>query len=74
MGNGQTRVRDPHANFSGRSNDVSNVVDLGRKLILSGWSNVNYVLNDVKNPIRTLKEYRINIYYSTLKALLHFNS
>ena len=21
----------------------------------SGWSNVNYVLNDVKNPIRTLK-------------------
>ena len=21
----------------------------------AGWSNVNYVLNDVKNPIRTLK-------------------
>ena len=21
----------------------------------SGWSNLNYVLNDVKNPIRTLK-------------------
>ena len=21
----------------------------------SGWSNVNYVLNDVKNPVRTLK-------------------
>ena len=21
----------------------------------SGWQNVNYVLNDVKNPVRTLK-------------------
>ena len=21
----------------------------------NGWSNVNYVLNDVKNPVRTLK-------------------
>ena len=21
----------------------------------AGWSNVNYVLNDVKNPVRTLK-------------------
>ncbi|TFY64040.1 hypothetical protein EVG20_g6076 [Dentipellis fragilis] len=55
---GGTRVQDPHANFrnafagSSRSGN-----DAPFKVIFSysGWSNVNYVMNNVRNPVRTLK-------------------
>ncbi|KAH9895844.1 amino acid transporter [Cubamyces lactineus] len=55
---GHTRVQDPYANFrnafAGSSNS-SNDATLKVLYTYSGWSRLNYVLNDVKNPVRTLK-------------------
>ncbi|OSD05040.1 amino acid transporter [Trametes coccinea BRFM310] len=58
---GKTAVADPHANFrnafAGSSNSSNDYATAMFKVLYSyiGWSNVNYVLNNVKNPIRTLK-------------------
>ncbi|CDO71025.1 hypothetical protein BN946_scf184844.g29 [Trametes cinnabarina] len=58
---GHTRVPDPHANFrhafAGSSNSSNDYATATFKVLnaYAGWSNVNYVLNNVKNPVRTLK-------------------
>ncbi|KAI0365762.1 amino acid transporter [Pilatotrama ljubarskyi] len=58
---GHTRVADPHANFrhafAGSSNSSNDYATATFKVLnaYAGWSNVNYVLNNVKNPVRTLK-------------------
>jgi len=58
---GKTRVRNPHANFqnafAGSSHSSNDYATAMFKVLFAynGWSGVNYVLNDVKNPIRTLK-------------------
>ncbi|KAJ6585396.1 amino acid permease-domain-containing protein [Mycena capillaripes] len=58
---GKTHIEDPHANFrdafAGSSHSSNDYATATFKVLFaySGWSNVNYVLNDVKNPIRTLK-------------------
>ncbi|KAI0047897.1 amino acid transporter [Auriscalpium vulgare] len=58
---GGTRVEHPHANFhdafAGSSHHSSDYATATFKVLnaYAGWSNVNYVLNDVKNPVRTLK-------------------
>ncbi|KAJ7755092.1 high affinity methionine permease [Mycena olivaceomarginata] len=58
---GKTHIQDPHANFrnafAGSSQSGNDYATATFKVLFaySGWSNVNYVLNDVKNPIRTLK-------------------
>ncbi|KAJ7439224.1 amino acid transporter [Mycena latifolia] len=58
---GKTHIQDPHVNFrdafSGSSHSSNDYATATFKVLFaySGWSNVNYVLNDVKNPIRTLK-------------------
>ncbi|KAJ7701440.1 amino acid transporter [Mycena rosella] len=58
---GKTHIRDPHVNFrdafAGSSHSSNDYATATFKVLFaySGWSNVNYVLNDVKNPIRTLK-------------------
>ncbi|KIM84444.1 hypothetical protein PILCRDRAFT_818003 [Piloderma croceum F 1598] len=58
---GKTRVQDPHANFrnafAGSSHSSNDYATATFKVLnaYAGWSNVNYVLNDVKNPVRTLK-------------------
>ncbi|KAI0317437.1 high affinity methionine permease [Amylostereum chailletii] len=58
---GHTRVKDPHANFrdafAGSSTSGNDYATAMFKILFtySGWSNINYVLNDVKKPIRTLK-------------------
>ncbi|KAI0330740.1 amino acid transporter [Cubamyces sp. BRFM 1775] len=58
---GHTRVQDPHANFrnafAGSSNSSNDYATATFKVLnaYAGWSNVNYVLNNVKNPVRTLK-------------------
>ncbi|KAJ7149056.1 amino acid transporter [Mycena crocata] len=58
---GKTRIKDPHVNFrdafAGSSHSSNDYATATFKVLFaySGWSNVNYVLNDVKNPIRTLK-------------------
>ncbi|KAI0037186.1 amino acid transporter [Vararia minispora EC-137] len=58
---GGTRVQDPHANFRdafvGSSHSSNDYATATFKVLnaYAGWSNVNYVLNDVKDPIRTLK-------------------
>ncbi|KAI0044682.1 high affinity methionine permease [Auriscalpium vulgare] len=58
---GKTRIEDPHANFRhafvGSSHSSNDYATATFKVLYaySGWSNVNYVLNDVKNPVRTLK-------------------
>lgn len=58
---GHTRVKEPHANFrdafAGSSHSSGDYATAMFKVInaYGGWSNVNYILNDVKNPVRTLK-------------------
>ncbi|KAI0667184.1 high affinity methionine permease [Trametes maxima] len=58
---GHTRVQDPHANFrdafAGSSHSSNDYATATFKVLnaYAGWSNVNYVLNNVKNPVRTLK-------------------
>ncbi|KAF8816854.1 high affinity methionine permease [Phlegmacium glaucopus] len=58
---GKTHVQDPHANFrnafAGSSHSSNDYATAMFKVLnaYAGWSNVNYVLNDVKNPVRTLK-------------------
>ncbi|KAH9478194.1 High-affinity methionine permease [Psilocybe cubensis] len=58
---GKTRIHDPHANFrdafSGSSHSSNDYATATFKVLnaYAGWSNVNYVMNDVKNPVRTLK-------------------
>ncbi|KAJ6583989.1 amino acid transporter [Mycena vulgaris] len=58
---GRTHIKDPHVNFrdafAGSSTSSNDYATATFKVLFaySGWSNVNYVLNDVKNPIRTLK-------------------
>ncbi|EIW82051.1 amino acid transporter [Coniophora puteana RWD-64-598 SS2] len=58
---GHTRIADPHANFrnafAGSSNSSNDYATAMFKVLnaYSGWSNVNYVLNNVRNPVRTLK-------------------
>ncbi|KAI0261883.1 high affinity methionine permease [Gloeopeniophorella convolvens] len=58
---GKTRIKDPHVNFrnafAGSSNSSNDYATATFKVLFaySGWQNVNYVLNDVKNPVRTLK-------------------
>ncbi|PIL29301.1 transporter [Ganoderma sinense ZZ0214-1] len=57
----KTAVQDPHANFhnvfAGSSSSSNDYATAMFKVLhaYDGWSNVNYVLNNVKNPIRTLK-------------------
>ncbi|KAL6306436.1 amino acid transporter [Sparassis latifolia] len=58
---GRTRVKDPHANFrnafAGSSHSSYEYATATFKVLFAyaGWSNVNYVLNNVRDPIRTLK-------------------
>ncbi|KAG2053780.1 amino acid transporter [Suillus hirtellus] len=58
---GKTRVADPYYNFrnafAGSSTSSNDYATATFKVLYaySGWSNVNYVMNDVRNPVRTLK-------------------
>ncbi|KAG1823761.1 amino acid transporter [Suillus subaureus] len=58
---GKTRVADPHYNFrnafAGSSTSSYEYATATFKVLNSyaGWSNVNYVMNNVRNPVRTLK-------------------
>ncbi|KAF8889842.1 amino acid transporter [Infundibulicybe gibba] len=55
---GGTRVQDPHVNFRNAFEGSSKAYATAMFKVLNayaGWSNVNYVMNDVKNPVRTLK-------------------
>ncbi|TFK39203.1 amino acid transporter [Crucibulum laeve] len=58
---GKTHIQNPHANFhnafAGSSHSSNDYATATFKVLnaYAGWSNVNYVLNDVKNPVRTLK-------------------
>ncbi|TCD63018.1 hypothetical protein EIP91_006081 [Steccherinum ochraceum] len=58
---GRTHIQDPHQNFrnafAGSSHSSNDYATATFKVInaYAGWSNVNYVLNNVKNPVRTLK-------------------
>ncbi|EMD33635.1 hypothetical protein CERSUDRAFT_98198 [Gelatoporia subvermispora B] len=57
---GGTRVKDPHAMlrnaFAGSSHSSFDYATAMFKVLnaYGGWSNVNYVLNNVKDPVRTL--------------------
>ncbi|KAJ7133644.1 amino acid permease-domain-containing protein [Mycena epipterygia] len=58
---GKTHIQDPHLNFrdafAGSSHSSNDYATATFKVLFSyaGWSNINYVMNDVKNPIRTIK-------------------
>ncbi|KIJ63366.1 hypothetical protein HYDPIDRAFT_29618 [Hydnomerulius pinastri MD-312] len=58
---GKTQIADPHVNFrnafAGSSHSSNDYATATFKVLnaYSGWSNVNYVLNNVRNPVRTLK-------------------
>lgn len=58
---GRTRVKDPHANFrdsfAGSSHSSYDYATATFKVLNSyaGWSAINYVLNSVRDPVRTLK-------------------
>ncbi|KAG2142409.1 amino acid transporter [Suillus clintonianus] len=58
---GKTRVADPHYNFrnafAGSSQSSNDYATATFKVLnaYAGWSNVNYVMNNVRNPVRTLK-------------------
>ncbi|KAG6329573.1 hypothetical protein ID866_9517, partial [Astraeus odoratus] len=58
---GKTSVQDPHANFrdafAGSSHSSNDYATAMFKVLYAyaGWSNVNYVLNNVRDPVRTLK-------------------
>ncbi|KAG2034092.1 amino acid transporter [Suillus americanus] len=57
---GKTRVADPHYNFrnafAGSSTSSYEYATATFKVLnaYAGWSNVNYVMNNVRNPVRTL--------------------
>ncbi|KAF9239125.1 amino acid transporter [Melanogaster broomeanus] len=58
---GKTRIADPRVNFrdafAGSSHSSNDYATATFKVLnaYAGWSNVNYVLNNVRNPVRTLK-------------------
>ncbi|KZW03342.1 amino acid transporter [Exidia glandulosa HHB12029] len=58
---GKTHIEDPHVNFrdafAGSSHSGNDYATAMFKVLnaYAGWSNVNYVLGEVKNPVRTLK-------------------
>ncbi|KAG1775504.1 amino acid/polyamine transporter I [Suillus placidus] len=58
---GKTRIVDPHYNFrdafAGSSTSSNDYATATFKVLnaYAGWSNVNYVMNNVRNPVRTLK-------------------
>lgn len=58
---GHTRVADPHVNFrNGFAGSVHSSNPYATALFkvlnsYTGWSNAAYVLNEVKNPVRTIK-------------------
>ncbi|KAH0830171.1 amino acid permease-domain-containing protein [Lanmaoa asiatica] len=58
---GKTHIANPHANFvnafAGSSHSSGDYATATLKVLFAydGWSNVNYVLNNVRNPVRTLK-------------------
>ncbi|KAI0090101.1 amino acid transporter [Irpex rosettiformis] len=58
---GHTKIQDPHINFrnafAGSSHSGNDYATAMFKILFSysGWSNVNYVMNNVKDPVRTLK-------------------
>ncbi|KAG6329414.1 hypothetical protein ID866_9676, partial [Astraeus odoratus] len=58
---GKTSVQDPHASFrdafAGSSHSSNDYATAMFKVLYAygGWSNVNYVLNNVRDPVRTLK-------------------
>ncbi|KAG1850205.1 amino acid transporter [Suillus subalutaceus] len=58
---GKTSVADPYYNFrnafAGSSTSSNDYATATFKVLFaySGWSNVNYVMNNVRNPVRTLK-------------------
>ncbi|KZT69138.1 amino acid transporter [Daedalea quercina L-15889] len=58
---GRTSVADPHANFrdafAGSSHSSFDYATATFKVLYaySGWSSVNYVMNNVRDPVRTLK-------------------
>ncbi|KAJ7274122.1 amino acid transporter [Mycena rebaudengoi] len=58
---GKTHIEDPLLNFrdafAGSSHSSNDYATATFKVLFAynGWSNVNYVVNDVKNPVRTLK-------------------
>ncbi|KIK81323.1 hypothetical protein PAXRUDRAFT_832930 [Paxillus rubicundulus Ve08.2h10] len=58
---GKTHVPDPYINFrdafAGSSHSSNDYATATLKILnaYAGWATVNYVLNDVRNPVRTLK-------------------
>ncbi|KAF9239123.1 amino acid transporter [Melanogaster broomeanus] len=58
---GNTNIADPRVNFrdafAGSSHSSNDYATATFKVLFAyaGWSNVNYVLNNVRDPIRTLK-------------------
>ncbi|TFY57928.1 hypothetical protein EVJ58_g6725 [Rhodofomes roseus] len=58
---GRTSVADPHANFrnafAGSSQSSFDYATATFKVLYAygGWSSVNYVMNNVRDPVRTLK-------------------
>ncbi|KAH9906117.1 amino acid transporter [Epithele typhae] len=58
---GATSIKDSHTHFhnafAGSSHSSNDYATATFKVLYTyaGWSNVNYVLNNVKNPVRTLK-------------------
>ncbi|KAF8129240.1 amino acid transporter [Boletus edulis] len=58
---GKTHIANPHANFSnafaGSSHSSGDYATATFKVLnaYAGWSNINYVLSNVRNPVRTLK-------------------
>ncbi|KIK81324.1 hypothetical protein PAXRUDRAFT_35907 [Paxillus rubicundulus Ve08.2h10] len=58
---GKTHVGDPYINFrdafAGSSHSSNDYATATFKVLnaYAGWSSVNYVLNNVRNPVRTLK-------------------
>jgi len=58
---GGTRVQNPHHNFhnafAGSSHSSNDYATAMFKVLnaYAGWQNLNYVLNEVRNPVRTLK-------------------
>ncbi|KAF8835793.1 amino acid transporter [Paxillus ammoniavirescens] len=58
---GKTHIADPHVNFrnafAGSSHSSNDYATATFKVLSAygGWSNANYVLNNVRNPVRTLK-------------------
>ncbi|KAF8469286.1 amino acid transporter [Russula ochroleuca] len=58
---GKTQVKDPHVNFrhafAGSSHSGHDYATAMFEVLYaySGWQNANYVLNEVRDPVRTLK-------------------